>query len=69
MKPSERIIEVELEPQPAAATRVYVCSDKHIHLMMEDVEGNVLGELVCQPEDALTIARRITEAADRAMGI
>ena len=48
---------------------IHVCGDECIHLMMEDKLGNLLGEMMFDPEEALSVAKRIEQAADCALGI
>lgn len=61
--------DVYAELPPADQLAVYVCNDRHVHLIMADVDGNTLGEMSYSVEDAWQIAAKITEAADRAAGL
>lgn len=68
MKPTEHHADIEFELPPADTLTVYI-SDSDVCLVMADSHGNTLGEMNYNVEDAWLIARKITEAADRAAGI
>lgn len=60
----------ETEKRPdAESISIFACGDDHVHLVIGDYSYNPLAELCVTPEEALTIAKRLEAAADRALGI
>ena len=48
---------------------VSTCPDEHVHLELFDKNEKIIAVLILEPEQALEVAKTITNAADKALGV